>query len=402
MENIIKILLVLCPLAINGTYNKGPINKLSSFFDDPNIAAVSAGGIHSLALKRDGTVWSWGDNTYGQLGNGSYGNFETNPVQVAGLSNVTQIAAGYSYSLALRKDGTVWAWGWNTYGQLGNPTVTSSTVPIQSQINNAIYIAATKYSIFGFSAVIKNDRTLWMFGDNQFGQLGNGTSGWGTGSKIPVQVQGISNASQVSLGWAYTLVLKTDGTVWAWGNNNLGALGNGTTISSNIPVQSSGLNNITSISAGFNYGLAITANRNVYGWGADGSGQLGTGTAVVYRTTATLTLFGPAQSIATGYIHSMVLRTDGTLWASGDNSSGQLGNESAGCTGTCTTNPVPSKVLIDGVLPGDAVISAGTFFSLVIKKWINSTITMSWGQNNKGQLGNGTTTSSNVPVKVIW
>lgn len=184
-------------------------------------AAISAGGNHSLALQRDGSVLAWGYNASGQLGNGTRADGPI-PVRVGSLTGVVAVSAGYAHSLALKGDGTVWAWGSNSEGQLGDGTaVTRSTVPVQvAGLSGVIAIAGGGY----YSMALKGDGTVWTWGNNYFGELGNGTT---TYSPIPVPVNGLTGVTVIAGGGYHALALKGDGTVWAWGDNSGGQLGTG-------------------------------------------------------------------------------------------------------------------------------------------------------------------------------
>lgn len=173
-----------------------------------DVAAISAGGPttgggHSLAVKDDATVWAWGDNSSGQLGIGS-NDLSRMPVQVSSLSGVTAVAAGTLHSLALKNDGTVAAWGSNGSGRLGNgdPTNADSLVPVQvSNLSGVTAIAGGN----SHSLALKSDGTVWAWGSNQSGQLGNGTSGSGADSNVPVQVSGLSGVTAVDGGFYHNL-----------------------------------------------------------------------------------------------------------------------------------------------------------------------------------------------------
>ena len=183
------------------------------------VAAIAAGGRHTVVLKNDGTVWAWGNNSDGQLGDGTAINRKT-PVQVSGLGGVTTAAAGSSYTVVLKNDGTVWAWGYNNSGQLGDGTTTNRKTPVQaSGLGGVTAIAAG-----GHTVALKNDGTVWAWGYNNSGQLGDGTT---TNRKTPVQVGGLSGIAAIASGNEHTVALKNDGTVWTWGDNYDGQLGNG-------------------------------------------------------------------------------------------------------------------------------------------------------------------------------
>ena len=281
---------------------------------------IAAGHNHSMALKSDGTVWAWGSNSNGQLGNNSTTDSNI-PVQVSGLTGATAIAAGYDYSMALKSDGTVWAWGWNGYGQLGNGTTAESNTPVQVlNLTGATAIAAC----YDHSMALKSDGTVWAWGWNGYGQLGNNST---TNSKTPVQVSGLTGTvTAIAAGYSHSMALKSDGTVWAWGSNGSGQLGNGGTTNSYIPVQVSGLTGATAISAGGYHSLALKSDGTVWAWGYNYYGQLGNNSTTNSKTPVQVSGLIGVTAISAGYYHSMALKSNGTVWAWGSNSSGQLGN----------------------------------------------------------------------------
>lgn len=192
--------------------------------------ATAAGGLHSVALKNDGTVWTWGGNAYGQLGDGLATNRST-PTQVSGLTGVTGVSAGYYHTLALKEDGTVWSWGHNLHGQLGDGTTTNRSRPVQvAGLNNIVAVAAYGYH----SVALRNDGTIWSWGSNAYGEIGDGTT---TSRFTPVQVSQITNAFAIAAGANHTVALSQDGSAFGWGNNIYGQLGNGTTTAASAPVQ---------------------------------------------------------------------------------------------------------------------------------------------------------------------
>jgi alpha-tubulin suppressor-like RCC1 family protein len=227
-------------------------------------------------LKNDGTVWAWGNNNKGQLGqDATVTPFSKSPVQVSGLGSVTAIAAGFDHTVALKNDGTVWAWGSNNSGQLGNNTTTDSITPVQvSGLGSVIAIAAGN----GHTVALRNDvlaLTVLVWGNNANGQIGNGTT---TNSAVPVKIGGLSNVTAIAAGYDHTVVLASDGTVWTWGNNNQGQLGDGTTTNSVTPVTVSGLSGITAIAAGNKDTIVLKSDSTVWAWGNNTNGQLGDGT----------------------------------------------------------------------------------------------------------------------------
>ncbi len=196
------------------------------------VTDTAAGGEHSLALDGNGNVWAWGSNQYGQLGDGTTNASFQAPVQVQNFAGIAAVAAGVWHSVALKSDGTVWAWGSNLAGELGNGTgFFEGATPAPGQViglSGMTEVAAGGYQSFA----IRNDGTLWAWGWNYFGQFGNGTTGW---ALIPVQVQ--SSIKAVAPGYAHSLFLKQDETVWAAGWNQNGQLGDGTNTDRTVPVQ---------------------------------------------------------------------------------------------------------------------------------------------------------------------
>ena len=205
---------------------------------------ISGGGGHTLAIKADGTVWAWGYNISGQLGDGSNTDITT-PVQVVHLTNAVSVAAGVYHGLALKDDGTVWAWGYNNYGQLGVDTGGSiSATPVQVVgLTNAIAVAAGS----DHCLAVKADGTVWAWGRNNWGQLGDGTR---ADSFTPLRVSALTNAVSVAASSNHSLAVKDDGTVWAWGFNAQGQLGDGTTTTQLTPVQVSGVTSAVAVAAG--------------------------------------------------------------------------------------------------------------------------------------------------------
>jgi len=344
---------------------------------------IMAGLNHNLALKTDGTVWAWGDNAYGQLGDGTTSTESAIPVQVAGLTGVTAIAAGGYHSLALKNDGTVWAWGYNFYGQLGAGTTTDSAIPVQvAGLTGVTAVAADDYH----SLALKNDGTVWAWGNNAYGSLGDGTT---TNSATPVQVAGLSGANAIAAGFYHSLALKNDGTVWTWGNNFYGQLGDGTTTNSATPVQVAGLAGATAVAAGDLHSLALKNDGTVWAWGINAYGPLGNGTTTNSATPVQVAGLTGATAVAADDYHSLALKNDGTVWAWGRNSFGELGD------GTTTDSATPVQV---AGLTGATAVSAGLDHNLALK---NDGTVWAWGDNGYGQLGDGTTTNSATPVQSL-
>ena len=287
-----------------------------------DVIAIASGTWHSMALKSDGSVWTWGLNNHGQLGDGTFKNRKT-PVQVTGLTDVIAIAGGYLHSLALKSDGTVWAWGCNWSGQLGNETIVgASEIPIQ--VNSLSGISAIACGSDHGLAIRSSDDTIWAWGNNYYGQLGNGS---GANSTAPVLVNGLSGVSKVVGGYIHSIALVSDGTVWTWGNNRYGQLGEGsTTEERRTPVQVMDIDNITNIATKGWHNLALSSDGRVFAWGNNSNGQLGDGTRSERNIPVNVEGLEDIIDIGSGWQHSLALKSDGTVWTWGDNRFGQLGD----------------------------------------------------------------------------
>ena len=363
----------------NGLFNSS--ETLIKVIGLSDVKAIFAGDFQSLALKNDGTVWAWGRNDYGQLGDGTKTNRST-PIQITGLSGVTAISAGGWHSLALKNDGTVWAWGRNDSGQLGDGTTSNKSTPAQvTGLGGVTAISAGS----SHSLALKNDGIVWAWGNNNYyGKLGDGTT---EDKSTPVQVKVLSGITAISAGSSHSLALKNDGTVWAWGYNYYGQLGNGATMNSS-PVQAKVLNGVVAISAGGSFSLALKNDGTVWAWGSNSFCQLGDGAMFQRTTPIYVTGLDGMKNISSGDRHSLALKNDGTVWAWGYNHYGQLGNITAAIKST----PLQVTGLSDV-----KAISAGDSHSLALK---NDGTVWAWGYNNCGQLGDGTTTNKSIPVQV--
>ncbi|MBL8292031.1 MAG: hypothetical protein JNN08_09350 [Bryobacterales bacterium] len=323
------------------------------------VVAVAGGFDHSLALKSDGTVWAWGANDMGQVPIPT-----TVPVQVMGLSGVVAIAAGRFHNLALRNDGTVWAWGYNDKGQsaLGD-CIRSASCPsgipwsfTPTQVGNlppAVAIAAGALH----SMALLADGTVRTWGWNQYGQLGNETSGEFAGSVVPVQVSGLTEVVAIAGGITNSAALKSDGTMWAWGFNGYGQLGDGTFADSATPVQVSSLTAVKAIGVGAFHGIALKHDGTVWTWGQNYYGVLGRSSS---NTPGQVPGLSGVVAIASGEDHNLVIKSDGTVWGWGNNLYGELGN---GRDNSYFQTPVQAVGLT-----GAIAISAGhRYHSLAVK-----------------------------------
>jgi len=282
-----------------------------------NVIAVSGGGGHSIALKNDGTVWAWGSNGVGQLGDGTKAD-RFAPVQVVGLSDVIAIDAGDPYTVALKSDGTAWIWGccYDTQGLF------DSTIPLQVPgLNDVAAIKAGYY----FNVLQKKDGTVWAWGRNDHGQIGDGTNIKRT---IPVQVSGLSDIIAIAAGNNHAVALKRDGTVWTWGGNQYGQLGDGTTIDRTTPVRVNGLGSVVAISAtsgpASGFTVALKNDGTVWAWGD----HHGVYTGSTIPTQVPGLSLNDVNGIDAGGFHTLLLKNDGAVWAWGWGTDGVLGNGS--------------------------------------------------------------------------
>lgn len=271
-----------------------------------NWKQVSAGLDHSLAVKKDGTLWAWGNNGSGRLGDGTTLN-KSSPVQIGLLTDWKQVAAGDNWSLAIKNDYTLWAWGSNDDGQLGDGTRTAQSSPIQIGIlTNWKQVAAGKGNGGRrFSAAVKTDGTLWVWGSNANGQFGDGTI---VDKSSPIQVGTLTNWKQVALSWGSTLAVKTDGTLWAWGNNDKGELGDGTKVDKSSPIQVGLLTNWKQVDAGGDditrqTSVAVKTDGTLWGWGDSQIGVTGLGDTVDRSSPTQVSGSSYWKQVSIAYLH---------------------------------------------------------------------------------------------------
>jgi alpha-tubulin suppressor-like RCC1 family protein len=361
---------VICSLAVTDDDGNRTVDGIKIAVFKDKVISVSAGWYHSLILKSDSTLWACGYNNYGQLGNGTNTTSLT-PVQV--MSSVQSMAAGGNHSLFLKTDGTLWACGYNSFGQLGDGTTMIRYTPVQVMSSVKSVSAGWSHSL-----ILKSDSTLWACGYNYYGQLGDGTT---TDRHSPVQV--MSGVQSVAAGGGYSLILKSDGTLWACGYNYYGNLGDGTTTNRSTPVQV--MSGVQSVATGGGYSLILKSDGTLWACGYNYYGQLGDGTTANWYTP--VQVMSNVQSITAGGAHSLILKSDGTLWACGYNHYGQLGD------GTTAQHLTPVQVM-----SGVRSAAAGYYFSLILKT--DGTL-WACGYNSDGEFGDGTTTDRHAPIRVI-
>jgi alpha-tubulin suppressor-like RCC1 family protein len=293
-----------------------------------NWRQVACGTYHTAAIKTDGTLWLWGYNPYGQLGDSTLVT-KSSPVQtIAGGTNWKQVAAGSFHTAAIKTDGTLWAWGSNFYGNLGNSDRSTKSSPVQTIAGGTNWKQVAAGSVH--TAAIKTDGTLWNWGYNGDGRLGDSTT---ISKSSPIQtIAGGTNWKQVAGGYYHTAAIKTDGTLWTWGDNYYGQLGASTTTSKSSPVQTiAGGTNWKQVSCGQYHIAAIKTDGTLWNWGRNNNGQLGDSTPTS-KSSPIQTIVGGTnwKQVTCGNLHIAAIKTDGTLWMWGNNSNSQLGDSAAG------------------------------------------------------------------------
>ncbi len=310
---------------------------------------VLADAAPAHAAVRDGVLLGMGSDYEGTLGDGTVGNpdYGNPPTEVAGLSDVVQVAVAGGHTLALRADGRVWSWGDDTRGQVGDGTVgTPDLDGVPNEVIDLTDVVQVSAGDF-FSLALRADGTVWAFGWDNLGQLGGGDAVTPVEQPVPQQVVGLTNVVEIAAGAGHGLALRSDGSVWAWGHDGEGQLGDrevGNPVVVRTPAPVVGLTDVTHVAAGGNHSLAVRADGTLWAWGRDVDGELGDGTVgspdnVAYPTRVQ-GLTGVVDAAA-GRSHSVALRSDGTVWAFGNDTNGQLGD---GVIQSPTDDPVPGPV----------------------------------------------------------
>lgn len=346
-------------------------------------AKVSAGSLHTLAIRNDGTLWAWGDNFWGELGDGSNTN-RTKPVQVGTATDWTFVHASTGpLSLALKSNGTLWAWGKNFWGQLGNGTNTHSNVPVQVGTDNDWLIVSPGND---YVLATKTNRTLWAWGINNTAQLGNGSY---VNSNIPIQIGADNDWAWVDAGFETSLAIKSNGSIWAWGNNFNGIFGNGTTgTNSNVPIEVSATNDWATLSAS-SHVMARKTDGTLWAWGYNSEGQLGDGTTTDKLSPVQIGTDTDWDDVVAGGIFTMGLKNDGSRWYWGHNGFGQYGN-STFFPATLVPVQLPFPTDWESISVSDATafgIRTGS------NLW-------GWGSGTFGNIGDGSTSNNAVPSQI--
>lgn len=385
------------------------------------------GNSFAVGVKSNGTLWAWGLNSSGQLGDGTTLD-KTSPIQIGTQTDWDKLHPSSGYTAAIKDNGTLWMWGSGAQGQFGlggiiTPATNYSSLVQLPSVANFTTLGSPSYTNMAASSsagmftwglttpsypaqidsssnwsvislgfennilAIKADGTLWGTGANNVGQLGIGNTVTQTSF---VQVGTLSNWAYVASSFSAAIAVKTDGTLWSWGAGTGGILGTGSTVNVSSPVQIGTLTNWAWVSAsGANAGFAITTTNQLYAWGnATSVGQLGLGSTVSYSSPVQVGTLTNWSRVYGGLSVTMAVKTDGTLWSWGLNTSGQLGDGS-------TINK-SSPVQIGTVTTWLKASSSGSN-SLGLK---DDGTAWSWGNNNVGQLADGTTVNKSSPVQI--
>jgi len=343
---------------------------------------IAAGGNQTIARKADGNLYSWGENIKGQLGDSTTINRNAPVLVSGGGTSWKQVAVGDQFAVAIRSDGTLWAWGYNQDGQLGDGTQINRTAPVQvGKDKDWNLVAAGK----AHALAIKTSGLLYAWGRNDRGQLGDGTT---INRTAPLKI-GTAVWLAISAGETHTMGIQTGNDLYGWGGNTYGQVGNLLKVDVPAPVKiGTATLKVTSVSVGAFHSTAITTSGTLYAWGQNTYGQLGNNGSVDLTSPVQIGTDNNWSQIAAGAQHTIGVRNDGTLWSWGANTEGQLGTG-----GTDVTTP--QQV---GIANNWKFVAAGRAHSFALKA--DETL-WGWGRNQEGQLGNGQTAAyAPIPVNV--
>jgi alpha-tubulin suppressor-like RCC1 family protein len=360
---------IACELWITDEDGKNKRDTLN-VFTSLKAQNVAAGAFHSLVLKSDGAVWSFGRDDAGQLCDGNK-DIRVLPARV--MTGVQAMAAGALHTLLLRTDNSLWACGNNSFGQFGDGTTEGRLIPkrIMTDVQS---IAAGSY----FSCILKKDASLWLCG----AVLSNGVAANVSDSfRIPIRI--VSDVRSVAAGYNFLLILKNDGTLWTCGNNTYGQLCDSTLGSRNVPAQV--MSGVQSVAAGDRHCLIVKNDGTLWTCGNNSDGQLGV--ASPFNTRMPIQITSNVKSVAAGALHSLIIKTDGSLWGCGRNLYGQLGDGSV-------QNRASPVLIMDNVQS----VAAGYEHTLILKT--DGTV-WSCGNGNYGQLGIGNLNMRKLPSRAV-
>lgn len=341
---------------------------------------VSAGDRHTLAIRSDGTLWAWGRNNFGQLGDGTFDD-RLEPVQIGTDTNWKDIFAGTHHSMAIKLNGRLWAWGGNEAGQLGNNSYDAQPSPVA--IGNAVWTQISLGDLF--SVGLQQNGTLWAWGANFWGQVGVGTD---PGNYLTPQQIGTGNDWMlIAAGSHHTLAKKANGSLWGWGSSYINQL---FVVENEIqftPIQITSLaqHDWAALSAG-EHCLALKPNGKLYGWGSNLFGELGNPAIPDPADLIYLLSSDTWDMIEASVSNSAGIKSNGTLWLWGDNANGEL------AFGNTAVYNTPTQVGSDSDWK---FVTTGSYHGLALK---NNNQLWSWGQPQF--IGNGTDSGPGTPVLI--
>ncbi len=344
---------------------------------------IAAGQLHTVGVQNNGTLWAWGYNNFWQLGTGNNTSQNT-PTKIGSDTNWAKAYAGNNYSMAIKQDGTLWAWGFNTSGKLGVGGTSLRTIP--TQVGTATDWESIATSEGNHTLAIKTNGTLWAWGSNSFGQLGTNAAS-NVMQYTPIQVGTATNWKMATAGLTHSVAIKTDGTIWAWGAG--GILGDTTTTNKFIPTQIGTATDWDKVSAGKRHTMAIKTNKSLFGWGDNQDGQLGNG--------GTSSVFTPTQigsdlnweNFSAWENTTFGIKSNGTLWGWGYNIYGHIGDS------TTTTKLNPLQI---GNATNWEQVSVGQSHTAALQ---TTDFRASWGNNSVGQIGDITNVDKLVPTVIV-
>ena len=357
---------------------------------------ISSGGNFTAALKLDGSVWTWGYNASGELGTltaGGAATYKSSPVLVVGGHSFVDISCGQSFTAALKLDGSVWTWGANTYGQLADGTSTARSSPIsvvgQIQSHSFIFISQGTQT----TLALKSDGSCWGWGYDGYWQIGDAGAGDVTNRTYPSSTVGAHSFVEVRSGTWHTVARKVDGSAWAWGYNLYGALGDRTTVTKSSPVSVHGTHSFVQVASGYFHSIALkNDDGSAWAWGYNNAGQLGDSTTT--NKSSPVSVAGGHSFIAVdgGLSCSVGLKADNSIWTWGAFTSGLLGDNSI------ASRSIPGAVYGTARYFSFTQIVAGYNMSFGIHS--DGTL-WAWGYNNASQLADNTIINRGSPVSVI-
>jgi alpha-tubulin suppressor-like RCC1 family protein len=336
---------------------------------------IDGGSDYTVILKSDGTVWTFGLNSSGQLGDGTT-TMRPTPVQVSGLTDIVAVAAGQVHSMAITSTGSLYVWGSNAYGQIGDGTTTQRSSPVQSTLTNVVAIAAGN----GHSLALRSNGDIYAWGLNGNGQLGTGNT---TQQTSPVLVA--TGGAAIAAGAFHSIFVKSDGSVYATGLNSYGALGDASTTQRTTAVQMSGISTAVAAAAGDFSSLILLSDGTMKGCGYNGQGSIGDGTTTDRSTPVAVSSLTGITAIAAGAYHSLARKSDGTMYSWGYDNNGQLGD------GNSVQRTTPWAI---SSLSSIDKIGAGAYHSIAVS---STGVVSTWGANNSSQLGDGSTIPRSTP-----